>query len=142
MLRLLTHPVFQTFEKVHPMLASKKFFFLTLFTFKIALFTHLLFCADMAGTRNKFTEVARPARKDKAVAATTDPPLKQVRRAEEIIMLSTPPPSPAIEGIISIQPKSSSRDTPLAAPAQTDVPQEEAGVGAICLEASSTWRWL
>lgn len=50
------------------MLVCMVFFFLTSFAFKTALLTYLLFYADMAETKNKFTEAARAALKGKVIA--------------------------------------------------------------------------
>lgn len=98
-------------------LVKRVFFFSTSFVLQTALLTHFFLYIDMAGSRNKFAEAARAAKKHKVVAGATAPPPKRARRSEEIIMLPTPPTT---EESAPIQPESSIRDIPYAAPTQID----------------------
>lgn len=70
----------------------------------------------MAGSRNKFTEVACATRKGKAIAGMTGPPPKQAHHAKEVIILPLPPP-PATEEPTLTQPESSTRGKPEVVPA-------------------------
>lgn len=74
-------------------LASEQgFVFPTLFVFLTSLLVHFLLCVDMAGSKNKFADVACATRKGKAVVGMSAPPPKCAHRFEEIIMLPAPPP--------------------------------------------------
>lgn len=91
---VLTCQAFPVLGKALPLLEIRVLFFLSFLNFELYCLLAFPFFADMAGSERKFTDVARVARKVKAIARATSPPAKRVRNMEEVIML--PPCSPPL----------------------------------------------
>lgn len=59
--------------------------------------------------KNKFAEVARAARKGKAIVSASAPPPTWAHGAEEVVVLPHPPRAPTTNDQTATQPESSTR---------------------------------
>lgn len=105
------HPFFKTFEKAHPYASEYNIFLFNLFDFQTALFSYILFCADMTESKIKFIKAAHVVRKGKSVIGVTGP--KLVGRVKKIIIF---PPLilPTTKEMTPIRSETFARDTSAA----------------------------